>query len=177
MYKKGKKNGTFYPTVEAIFEAAGHHGIFSTTDFQREAEEWARECATRYEPGRLPSQKSQDPEERHDGLKLANMRRAKSGEGTCTFYPSVERIFEVAGHHGIFDKVNRQEEAEEWARACAARYKPGRLPSEKSNDAQERRDGKKIAHLRAAKRGKSQGAFYPSVEAIFEAAGYRGVFR
>ena len=27
MYKKGKKNGTFHPSVEAIFEEAGHHGV------------------------------------------------------------------------------------------------------------------------------------------------------
>ena len=176
MYKKGKKNGIFYPSVEAIFEAEGHAGVFETTDFQTEAEEWAKECAARYQPGHLPSQKSTDPQERHDGLKLANMRRAKHGEGTCIFYPTVERIFDDAGYRGVFDKANRQQEAEEWAKACAARYLPGRLPSEKSKDEQERRDGKKLSHMRAAKRGTGQGVFYPSVEAIFEEAGHHGVF-
>ena len=176
MYKKGKKNGTFHPSVEAIFEAAGHQGVFETTNFQLEAEAWARECATRYEPGRLPPQKSVDPQGRHDGLKLANMKRAKHGEGTCTFYPSVETIFEAAGHVGVFDKVDRRREAEAWAEECSARYGPGRLPSEKSHDPQERRDGKKLSHLRSAKRGKGQGVFYESVESIFEAAGHRGAF-
>jgi hypothetical protein len=176
MYKKGKKNGTFFPSVQEIFEAAGHVGIFETTDFQLEAEAWARECAARYKPGRLPSQKSRDPQERYDGLKLANMKRAKNGEGTCTFYPSVEAIFESAGHAGAFDKVDRRRAAEAWAEECSARYEPGRLPSEKSRSLEERRDGKKIAHLRSAKRGKSQGVFYPSVEAIFQSAGHRGAF-
>jgi hypothetical protein len=176
MYKKGKKNGVFYPSVEVIFEAAGHQGVFDTTDFQTEAEEWAKECAGRYPPGQLPYQKSTDPQERHDGLKLANMKRAKHGEGTCIFYPTVERIFEEAGHRGVFAKADRQREAEEWASACAARYQPGRLPSEKSNDVQERKDGKKLSHMRASKRGTGQGAFYPSVEVIFEEAGHGGAF-
>ncbi len=31
---------------------------------------------------------------------------------------TVEAIFEQAGHLGVFDKANRQREAEEWARVC-----------------------------------------------------------
>lgn len=76
----------------------------------------------------------------------------------------------------VFDTVDRLSDTEGWARECAARYLPGRLPSEKSKNPQERRDGKKIAHLRAAKRGTSQAVFYPSVERIFDAAGHWGVF-
>ena len=176
MYKKGKKNGVFYPSVETILEEAGHVGILETADFQREAEAWARERAPTYPPGRLPSLANGDDRERFDAQKISNLRRARSGDGTCTFYPSVEAIFAAAGHHGAFDRLDRRGEAERWARDCARRYPPGGLPSEKSGDPRARKDGKKIAHLRSSRRGKGQGVYYPTVSAIFEAEGHHGVF-
>jgi hypothetical protein len=177
MAKRGTGRGVYYPSVEAILESGGHAGILEVTDHRIEAEAWARRVVARYQPGQLPSTKSSDPQERADAKKLARFRAAKAGKvGRATFYPSVESIFEAAGHRGIFGVSDVRSKAEEWASECAARYTPGRLPRYDSTDPQERRDYAKIINYRNAKRGTGRGIYHPSLEKIFEAAGHRGVF-
>src|SRR5206468_2047240 len=92
----------YYPSLERIFEASGHHDVFDTTDPRAEAEAWARACARRYPPGRLPTNRSKDSISKRDASKICSLRMAKRGKGTCTYYPSVEPIFEAEGHHGVF---------------------------------------------------------------------------
>jgi hypothetical protein len=177
MAKKGTGRGLHYPTVEAILEGGGHAGILRPTDHRAEAEAWARDAAARYLPGRLPSMGSSDPLERADAKKVARLRSAKAGKaGRAAFYPSVEAIFEAAGHRGVFEPTDHRSKAEVWAIECAARYKPGQLPRDGTSDARERSDLAKIRNLRNAKRGTGGGMWYPSVEVIFEEAGHRGVF-
>ena len=175
MAKKGIK-GTWYPSVEAIFDEAGHHRVFDTVDHKSEAEGWARECASRYHPGHLPSTRDTDPVARSDAKKISNLRGAKQGKGRLTWYPSVEAIFEEAGHFGIFRSSDSEAKVEAWARECARRYRPGHPPCYNSSDPIERSDWHKINNLKNAKKGNNRGRWYPLVETIFEQEGHVGVF-
>ncbi len=179
--RESKNSCVFYPTVEEIFEAAGHRGVFEPTQprvirAREDAESWAKACARRYAPGCLPSTASANPDARTDAKKIASMRDAKRGKGSCVFRPAVEQIFEAAGHSGVFDVASRQAEAESWARGCEERYRPGQLPSTRSKDPSARKEGIKIDRMRIAKRGEGNYAFYPSVELIFEESGHQDIF-
>jgi hypothetical protein len=175
MAKKGVK-GTWYPTVEAIFEEAGHHRVFDTIDYQAEAEAWARECATRYQPGHLPGTRATELVARGDAKRISHLRAAKQGKGRNRWYPTVERIFKEAGHVGVFECPDREAEVYEWARECARRYKPGQLPRYNALDPKEKADWHKLNNLKNAKKGKNRGRWYPLVETIFEQGGHVSVF-
>ena len=175
MARKGVK-GSWYPTVDVIFEEAGHHGVFDTIDHQAEAEAWARECAVRYHPGHLPSTKATDPAMRADAKKISHLRAAKQGKGKNLWYPSVEAIFKEAGHLGVFGCSDPEAKVYEWARECARRYKPGQLPRYNSPDPTEKADWHKINNLKNAKKGNNRGRWYPDLEAIFVEEGHIAVF-
>ena len=178
MSRRGIGRSTWYPSVEAIFDEAGHVGAFDSTDHQAEAEQWARGCASRYEPGHLPSWRSSIPMEAHDGKRLERMRSASRGRhGRAKYYPTVGTIFASAGHVGVFGPAtNHRARAEEWAHRCASRYAPGHLPKLKGDTCEMRRDAQKIHNMRAARRGQTRGRYYPTVDAIFSAAGHFCVF-
>lgn len=177
MARRGIGRNQYYPSVEAILADGGHADVLESTDHQADAERWARGLVARHRPGCLPSLGSSDPIERTDAKKIARFRAAKSGKaGRAAFYPSLEAIFEAAGHLGVFDPTDARTEAEAWARDCAARYKPGSLPRYDTTDPRERSDLAKIRNYRNAKKGTGKSAYYPSLEPIFEAAGHRGVF-
>ncbi len=165
--------------------AAGHCGMHTFSELravlgnggQVEAEKWARRCATRYAPGHLPSLLAKNSEGRSDAQKITSLRMSKKGNGRNTWYPTVETIFHDAGHIGAFDSTDHQAEAEQWARACSVRYKPGHLPTGRSKHPMERSDGKRIERLKYASRGThGRAKAYSTVQAIFTAAGHVGVF-
>src|SRR5262249_42291379 len=139
MAKKGIR-GTWYPTVERIFEEAGHVGVFDTMDYRLNRERWARECARRYPPGSLPTTRDPNPLARRDAKTISHLRAAMQGKRRQAWYPSIKRIFEEAGHFGVFDIIDDQMKAEQWAREFVKRYPPGRLPSYRSQDPIEKAD-------------------------------------
>lgn len=157
-------------TFVELREVLGSYGLEA-------AERWARDFAVKYSPANLPSEKSRDPDERSDGQRLSNLRKAKLGRGTHTFYPSVEAILTDAGFAGILDVSDKRLAAEEWAKKFVAQYKPDKLPSEDSQDPEERADCFRLQKLRRAKGGQGDITYYPSVEDILEGAGFQDILK
>lgn len=165
--KEGRTTGTWYPILEEIAATHGFDGLFDTRE--EKAVKRLQKIVAAYE------KYADIPLDCADYRWICLKRRAKAGRDTRYWYPVLDKIATVAGFDGIFDIMDKEQNAVDMLIEIINTYKaPDNLPKRTATG-----DGKRhaqwICYIRSGKKA-GDGRWYPVLDNIADEYGFSGIF-
>jgi superfamily II DNA or RNA helicase len=166
----------YYREMDGIVASYGLSNVFDVTDSKEVAQQrvvsllkWMKNHGRR-----LPHKNSADAEERRYAIVVSALRMAKQGHGKYLLWPELEALIDGEYPELLDDiKTRKLKRTHEFCR----RYQGRRLPSQLSNEPQERRDAKWHVGQRMAKAGRQTSSrHYAEMDEIAESYGMPHLF-
>ena len=179
-HKKGKKDtGHIYPSVEKILVDLLGENWYENEDLEQNSLQKANEYKDFYEknnrkPGRIQEPKTEE-EKQEKYLKqwFDDMKKTKNEKGLGKLFPSVEKILvDLLGENWYVNKDLEKHSLQKANEYKSFYEKNNRKPIGTSNPGSEDEKTESIltnwfSGMKQAKKGKSLGKLFPSVEKIF----------
>lgn len=168
----------FYPSLEAIAIERDAHTFFDRVRTKENAISKLQETINWIVVnGKLPGYTIKDEIERTHRVRLNNLISIKAGKLQGVWYPEYDQMMADIGYVGFFGtEIHGQIASSEVDDLFRFYKKNGRVPSQLSEDAEERKLYRKLVRYRQIKQGKTPMQWNPEIDAMIKAKKIKNFF-
>lgn len=169
----------FYPSLQEVAEKAGDAKLFDRIDRKQKAIDKLKKVIDWTElNGRLPGRTVKDPYENSLYIIIQNLGYIKDGSLQGVWYKELDEMMIAAGHPRLFWRAfDGQPVSSDVSDVLNFYKKFKRLPSQLSEDADERRLYRKLIRYRQVLQGKTSMTWNPEIDEMIKARKIKNIFR